>query len=124
MLTAILSTGMQGSDRSRQMDGSWRESSVIVSASIAAKDRDQGCWNCLNTHRRRLRRSAMNANIRQALMQLTALRKRVLEANDTVGRLFASLSNDSSTPPSRDELDQAEKDLERQVPGFYVWFEP
>jgi hypothetical protein len=66
----------------------------------------------------------MNEHIRQALIQLTALRKRVLEANDTVGRLFASLSNDSSTPPSRDELDQAEKDLERQVPGFYVWFEP
>jgi hypothetical protein len=49
---------------------------------------------------------------------------RVLEANDAVGRLFAGLSNDANTPPSRDELDRAERDLERQVPGYYVWFEP
>jgi hypothetical protein len=74
--------------------------------------------------RRQSRESAMNERIREALIQLTGLRKRVLEASDVVGRLFASLSNDTNPAPSRDELEQAEKDLERQVPGFYVWFEP
>ena len=56
--------------------------------------------------------------MRQALLHLTTLRKRVLAANDTTGRLFASLKQ------SRSELEQAEKDLEQKLQGFHVWFEP
>jgi len=66
----------------------------------------------------------MNDDIRRDLLHLTTLRKRVLEAHDVIGQLFANRGNDSSTPPSWEELGRAEKDVEQQVPEFYVWFEP
>jgi len=62
--------------------------------------------------------------VRQALLRLTALRKRVKEANDTIGRLFAPLLEKTDPPPGQSDLDQAVKDLEGQVPGYYVWYEP
>lgn len=66
----------------------------------------------------------MNEEIRQELLRLTDLRKRMLEANDTVGRLFAPLVDEASPKPHRSDLEQAEKDLELRVQGFHVWFEP
>jgi hypothetical protein len=62
--------------------------------------------------------------IRQALWRLTALRKRVVKANDTAGRLFASLVDQAEPLPTHSDLDQAVRDLESQVPGYHVWFEP
>ena len=62
----------------------------------------------------------MNDDIRQALLRLTALRKRVLEAHDVIGQLFANPGDNNSTPPSWEELNRAEKNVERQVPEFYV----
>ena len=62
--------------------------------------------------------------IRVELLALTALHKRVVEGNDLVGRLFASLRNDETPPPTYAELDIAVKELEKKVPGFYVWYYP
>lgn len=66
----------------------------------------------------------MDDDIRQALLRLSALRRRVVKVNDTVGRLFAPLMDKTDPPPSQNDLDQAVKDLEGQVPGYYVWYEP
>jgi hypothetical protein len=62
--------------------------------------------------------------VRQALLRLTALRRRVLKVNDTAGRLFAPLLDKTDPPPTHSELEQAVGDLQQKVPGYHVWFEP
>lgn len=62
--------------------------------------------------------------VRLALWRLTALRKRLVKANDTAGRLFASLVEKAEPLPTHSELEQAVGDLQQKVPGYHVWFEP
>jgi len=62
--------------------------------------------------------------IRQALWRLTALRKRVVKASDTAGRLFASLVDQAEPLPTHSDLEQAVGELEQKVLGYHVWFEP
>ena len=66
----------------------------------------------------------MHEEIRQELLRLTDLHKRRLQANDVIGRLFAPLINEASPPPTWSELEQAKKDLEQRIPGYFIWFEP
>ena len=66
----------------------------------------------------------MDEQIREVLLELTDLRKRVLAANDVIGRIFAPLVDEVSPPPTRSNLEQAERDLEQRTPGYFVWFEP
>lgn len=63
----------------------------------------------------------MNEEIRQALLHLTALRKRVRKG--ITNRLFASPLIDQKRP-MWDDLEQAEKDLPMSIPNVYVWFDP
>lgn len=60
--------------------------------------------------------------LRTELLALTALRRRAVRENDVVGRLFASLRQDTTPPPSWDDLQRAEAELERKLPGFIVYY--
>lgn len=60
--------------------------------------------------------------LRTELLALTALRRRAVRENDVVGRLFASLRQDTTPPPSWDDLQRAGAELERKVPGFIVYY--
>lgn len=62
--------------------------------------------------------------IRFEVIALSALRQRVVKENDTVGRLFASLRQDTTIPPSWDDLQRAETALQKKVPGFHLWYVP
>lgn len=66
----------------------------------------------------------MDEEVRQALLRLTTLRKRMLKANDLTGQLFAGLLEKTDPAPTQSDLEQAIKDLEGQVPGYHVWYEP
>lgn len=62
------------------------------------------------------------ASIRAELISLTELRRRVVKENDLVGRLFASMRQDETPPPSWDDLKRAEAALESKVPGFTLYY--
>jgi hypothetical protein len=62
--------------------------------------------------------------IRTELIALAELRQRVVKENDLVGRLFATMRQDTAPPPSWGDLNRAEKELESKVPGFYIWYVP
>jgi hypothetical protein len=66
----------------------------------------------------------MNDEVRQALLHLTALRKRVLKASDMTGQLFAPLIGKAEPQPTHSDLERAVKDLEQKVPDYYIWYEP
>ena len=66
----------------------------------------------------------LDDSIRTDLLALTALRQRVVKENDLVGRLFATIRQDAEPPPSYADLDKAVAELEKKVPGFYVWYFP
>lgn len=65
----------------------------------------------------------MDEEVRQALLRLTALRKRMLKANHITGHLFAHLGK-TDPPPSHSDLERAVKDLEEKVSGYHIWYEP
>jgi len=69
-----------------------------------------------------LQHMVLDNDLRQELLELVGLRRRVVEENDTIGRLFASLREESTRPPSWNELEEKEKALEASVPGFSVWY--
>jgi hypothetical protein len=67
-----------------------------------------------------LQHMVFDNDLGQELLELAGLRRRVVKENDPIGRLFASMREESNRPPSWNELDEKEKALEVSVPGFSV----
>jgi hypothetical protein len=64
----------------------------------------------------------LNKSIWRELIDLTILRRKVVKENDLVSRLFADYRQDKTPPPTFEQLEKAKLELEKKVPGFYVWY--